>query len=195
MWNFYDWSQYSDGSKSKYGIYDTDLAINCLSIIALDSFESICKATGKDFPFGRKADSIRKAVRDSFLCKNGLYTMHKGEEHFTTLGNTLALLAGVAKKEERIAICDAITGGSLVDCSLSMKVLEYTALLDTSKEKYKDHILSEIRKSYKTMLDADSDTVWETALGESDFGNAGSLCHGWSAIPIYIYHKLDLITE
>ena len=195
MWNFYDWSRYSDGSKSKYGIYDTDLAINCLSIIALDSFDRICELIGKNFPFGRKADSIREAARESFLCENGLYTMHKGEEHFTSLGNTLALLAGVAKKEERIDICDAITGGTLVDCSLSMKVLEYTALLDTDTEKYKDHILSEIRKGYKAMLDADSDTVWETALGESDFGNAGSLCHGWSAIPIYIYHKLKLITE
>ena len=195
MWNFYDWSRYSDGSKSKYGIYDTDLAINCLSIIALDSFDRICELIGKNFPFGRKADLIREAVRESFLCKNGLYTMHKGEEHFTSLGNTLALLAGVAKKEERIDICDAIMGGTLVDCSLSMKVLEYTALLDTDTEKYKNHILSEIRKGYKAMLDADSDTVWETALGESDFGGAGSLCHGWSAIPIYMYHKLKLITE
>jgi hypothetical protein len=195
MWNFYDWSRYSDGSKSKYGIYDTDLAINCLSIIALDSFERICGMIGKDFPFERKADSIREAVRKSFLCENRLYTMHKGEEHFTSLGNTLALLAGVVKKEERIDICDAITGGSLVDCSLSMKALEYTALLDTDTDKYKVHILDEIRKGYKAMLDADSDTVWETALGESDFGGAGSLCHGWSAIPIYIYHKLQLITE
>jgi hypothetical protein len=33
-------------------------------------------------------------------------------------------------------------------------------------------------------------TVWETELGESDFDNAGSLCHGWSALPIYYYHIL-----
>jgi hypothetical protein len=74
-----------------------------------------------------------------------------------------------------------------------MKVLEYTALLEVSTEKYRDHVISEIRRNYKAMLDAGSDTVWETALGESDFSNAGSLCHGWSAIPIYFYHKLGLI--
>ena len=29
----------------------------------------------------------------------------------------------------------------------------------------------------------------ETAAGADDFGKAGSLCHGWSAIPIYFYYR------
>ena len=41
----------------------------------------------------------------------------------------------------------------------------------------------------KKMLDAGSTTVWETELGAPDFANAGSLCHGWSAMPIYYYSK------
>jgi len=56
-------------------------------------------------------------------------------------------------------------------------------------EKYKDAVLSEIRSTYKVMLDEGSTTVWETAKGAEDFGGAGSLCHGWSAIPVY-YYKL-----
>lgn len=35
------------------------------------------------------------------------------------------------------------------------------------------------------MLDDGATTFWETELGADDFGGAGSLCHGWSAIPIY----------
>ena len=35
---------------------------------------------------------------------------------------------------------------------------------------------------------AGATTFWETELGEKDFDNAGSLCHGWSALPIYYYH-------
>ena len=69
-----------------------------------------------------------------------------------------------------------------------MKPFKYDALLMTD-EKYKDDILSEIRDTYKVMLGAGSTTVWETKLGESDFRSAGSLCHGWSAVPIYYYHK------
>ena len=193
MWNFYDWSKYSDGSAKRYGQYDTDLAVNCLTVIALDSLEYICSRINKEFIYKGKAEEIREAVRKALARDNGLYTMHIGEEHFTVLGNTLAILSGVAKDKEKL--CEAITSGSFVDCSLSMKILEYTALLDTDTEKYKDFILSEIRSSYKIMLDAGSDTVWETALGESDFENAGSLCHGWSAIPIYIYHRLGLAKE
>ena len=29
--------------------------------------------------------------------------------------------------------------------------------------------------------------------GDADFENAGSLCHGWSAMPIYYYNKLGVI--
>jgi hypothetical protein len=40
------------------------------------------------------------------------------------------------------------------------------------------------------MVESGSTTVWETEIGASDFHGAGSLCHGWSAMPIYYYHKL-----
>lgn len=33
-------------------------------------------------------------------------------------------------------------------------------------------------------------TFWETEDGESAFDRAGSLCHGWSAMPIVYYHRL-----
>ena len=36
------------------------------------------------------------------------------------------------------------------------------------------------------MLDAGATTFWETELGATDFDGAGSLCHGWSAVPLYI---------
>ena len=195
MWNFYDWSKYSEGSAKRYGQYSTDLAINCLCVIALDSFEYICAGLKREFPYAFKADNIRENVRKAFLAPNGLYTMHQGEEHFTVIGNTLCLLAGVAKESERAEICEALIGGTMIDCSLSMKVLEYEALLMTDTEKYRDAVLSEIKKNYKKMLDAGADTVWETIDGEADFGGAGSLCHGWSAIPVYIYHKLGIAKE
>jgi hypothetical protein len=53
-------------------------------------------------------------------------------------------------------------------------------------------VLSEIRNEYQKMLDGESGAVWETAEGQSAFDGAGSLCHGWSAIPIYFYHKLGI---
>ena len=43
---------------------------------------------------------------------------------------------------------------------------------------------------YKIMVDSNTGTVWETIEGASAFNNAGSLCHGWSAIPIYYFDIL-----
>ena len=44
------------------------------------------------------------------------------------------------------------------------------------------------------LLDAGADTFWETLEGADAFGKAGSLCHGWSAVPIYIFHRLGIAT-
>jgi hypothetical protein len=40
------------------------------------------------------------------------------------------------------------------------------------------------------MLSCGATTFWETILGAEDFNGAGSLCHGWSAIPVYWLTKL-----
>ena len=74
-----------------------------------------------------------------------------------------------------------------------MNILKYEALLSVDAERYKGCILNEIKRNYKIMLDAGSDTVWETILGEADFNGAGSLCHGWSAVPIYVYRRLGMV--
>ena len=71
-----------------------------------------------------------------------------------------------------------------------MNVFKFDALLKVDKEKYADYVLSEIDQTYAMMLDQGATSFWETELGEADFDNAGSLCHGWSAIPVYYYHIL-----
>ena len=71
-----------------------------------------------------------------------------------------------------------------------MKCFCYDAMLKTDSEKYSNYIFDDIEKTYTPMLEYGTGTVWETEDGEKDFDNAGSLCHGWSALPIYYYHTL-----
>ena len=78
----------------------------------------------------------------------------------------------------------------MTDASLSMRTFLYDALLLTDRDKYAEFILSDIERIYTPMLALGNNTVWETELGEADFDDAGSLCHGWSAIPIYYYNIL-----
>ena len=69
--------------------------------------------------------------------------------------------------------------------TLSMLCFKYDALLKVDFEKYKSYILGDIRKKYKIMLDAGATTFWETEVANKS--PAGSLCHGWSALPVYYY--------
>lgn len=55
---------------------------------------------------------------------------------------------------------------------------------------YKEFILKDICAKYGKMLESGATTFWETEKGWRDFDNAGSLCHGWSAMPIYYFRTL-----
>ena len=69
-----------------------------------------------------------------------------------------------------------------VPASLSMKCFFYDALLETDKAAYASFVLEQVRQLYSMMLDE---------KGASAFNDAGSLCHGWSAMPIYYFHLLE----
>ena len=85
-------------------------------------------------------------------------------------------------------VAESIVVGDLMSCSLSMSIYVYEALLKNS-EKYRCYVLNEIERIWGKMLFAGADTVWETELGADDFAKAGSLCHGWSAVPVYLFGK------
>ena len=76
--------------------------------------------------------------------------------------------------------------GYVSGCRMRMEQIDfYFDTLLALREKYKDYILSDIRKKYKMMLDAGATTFWETEVANKS--PAGSLCHGWSALPVYYY--------
>lgn len=190
-WNFYDWSPYLNGKL--HGTEDKipDLIINTLFILALRHLCEIDKYLNNRFAFADLLETFIVRTKKAFFHQeNGLFSILEGGSEYTVLGNALAVLAGLTSQEETAFICEKIIDGTLTECSLSMKAFKYDALLLADTQKYKGTVLSEIRHDYQVMLDVESTTVWETLDGAKAFGNAGSLCHGWSAIPIYYFHKL-----
>jgi len=187
-WNFYDWSPHADRGRNTDAT--PDLFFNALFVLALRSYESICRALDRESPFEALCSEILAGIRSAFLRENSLFAVQTDEDAYTELGNALAVLAGAASGEEARHICDVIASGAMISCSLSNRIFVYQALLETDAQKYRDAILTDIRTRYQAMLDFGSDTVWETEAGDN--GKAGSLCHGWSAIPVYVWHKLGI---
>jgi hypothetical protein len=121
--------------------------------------------------------------------------MSNSNKSYSVLGNSLAILSGIASSKKRDYIAEQIINNNeLIPVTLSMKCFPYDALLKVSK-KHKKFILKDIDTVYEKMLNAGATTFWETELGEKDFDNAGSLCHGWSALPIYYYHLFKITKE
>lgn len=190
-WNFYDWTESCSGYS--LGTFEPDLILNSLFVIALDSFEYICKKTGNKFDYEKEREEIVERSRAYFYDKEtGLYDMYKDRKIFTVLANSLAIIAGIVPESQRSRICERFNDGSMEACSLSMKSFKYDAMLIVSED-YRDAVLEEIRNDYTVMLENGATSTWETIDGARAFNNAGSLCHGWTGIPIYYYNKFGLV--
>ena len=181
-WNFYEWTDGSNGlleqETQKY-----DLILNCAFIYSYERFKKLCDMYGVEFSV--EVEPMKKAIENTFYdSEKGMYFLSsQGEKKYSQLGNAFAMLIGLDGKN----VLQAVKGESVIEATLSMLGYVYDALLINGDE---DFVLNDIRTKYKKMLDDGATSFWETMLGEADFGNAGSLCHGWSAMPIFYYNKL-----
>lgn len=191
-WNFYEWSDGLAGTLGKAETARPDLLLNCLYILAVESMERLAGLSGMPFSPAVPTDAMREAIRRTFLQPNGLYADFIGSAHASELGNSLALLAGVPRGEEAAELAARLVArrDGLVPVTLSMKCFLYDALLAVDRGAYRQFILDDIDEVYGRMLAEGATSVWETDEGATAFGDAGSLCHGWSALPVYYYHIL-----
>ena len=183
-WNFYEWSNGSDGAYVAEISTKYDLILNCAFLYSYKHFIKLCDITGDKFSID--VDAMKKSIVDKFYDEEkGMYFLSDyGDKKYSQLGNAFAMLIGL----DGARLVEAVKGDGVLLATLSMIGYVYDALLLNGKNE--QFILNDIREKYKKMLDDGATSVWETMLGDADFGNAGSLCHGWSAMPIYYYNKL-----
>lgn len=194
-WNFYEWRDHMDGGGPYCEDYDfetPDLMINALLSIALQNMAIISDALGIANDYRAQADALNHCIRRTFwdadtaICYNS-----PSHDVYSQLGNSLAILCGAVDGEDARKVCfRMLSDPKMIPISLSMICFKYDAWLKVDAAEFAPEILRNIERIYVPMIDFGSTTVWETELGEKDFDNAGSLCHGWSALPIYYYHHL-----
>jgi hypothetical protein len=193
-WNFYEWADGLEGSLGQAEEEKFDLVLNTLLSIALQHMQYMCNKIGVAATYGDMAGAINQKINETFYCQaDGAYAMYENTRQYSELGNALAVLCGACVGERARAIAQKLAGANdWTKATLSMKVFKYDALLAVDESAYRGYVLDDIRAVYTKMLSAGATTFWETELGEADFENAGSLCHGWSALPIYYFHRLNV---
>lgn len=184
-WNFYEWAPNSDGA-AKDGRYH--LILNCAFVYSCERFVKLCEMREKRFEID--LERTKRAIVNTFFdeAKGVFYLSPACHGSASQLGNAMALLIGLGDKRTVNALKN---DRSLIPATLSMLTLVYDALIARDAE-HREYILNDIRQKYGQMLSAGATSFWETIDGESAFGGAGSLCHGWSAIPIHYYHIFNL---
>ena len=184
-WNFYEWTPYSDGA-AKDGRYH--LILNCAFVYSCEHFKKLCEMVGERFEID--VDRTKGEIENVFFnrARGAFFLSPACPEVYTQLGNAMALLIGLGDART----VDALKNDqALIPATLSMLPFVYDALL-ARDDICREYVLTDIRKKYGQMLEGGATAFWETLDGEAAFDGAGSLCHGWSAIPIYYYHILGL---
>ena len=196
-WNFYEWADGLDGNgpynNETFDVGTPDLVLNALLSLALQNLGEIADALGVEHDYAQTVDVINQRICELFWEAEDRICYHLPDHNESSeLGNALAILCGAITGEKAIVLCEQLCNNpDMTPITLSMQCFKYDALLKVNREKYASYVLKDIEKNYEAMLAFGGTTVWETAKGESDFEQAGSLCHGWSAMPIYYYHILS----
>ena len=196
FWNFFEWTENLNGitelnRPSEESVIYSHSMLNLTYLYSGERFAKMCGMCNVDYEID--FDSMRKAIVDTFFNKDtGLFknvTEDRPSGQYSQLTNAFALLTGLGDERTFNAVknCD-----NLIPATLSMVGYVYDALIDVDYEKAKEFILSDIRKNYKYMLDKGATSFWETLDGADAFHKQGSLCHGWSAMPVYYYHLFGM---
>ena len=189
FWNFYEWAE---GLHSR-GMPEGELhaLYNLYFIEALDAYAKLLESAGESGEaYRRSAAELRGLVEKTFYdparglyastCRNG-----KAGELFHEHTQVMMLYTRSVPEERRAALWQKIRSREgLIPMTLSSLPYRVLAALDDPGNAA-DDLETLLLDSYRPMLASETDTLWETAEGQSAFQFAGSLCHGWSALPAY----------
>lgn len=196
-WNFFEWESGLDNAAEiscrKYNGEKFSLPVNAFLIGALENFAFISGLLGKEREeYLVLAREVRERAHEAFFGENGLFYTYneKGKKsHQSEYGQVFALYAGIARGEERQKLLHTVTQkNDLVPLTVSNYIFKYEVLF--AEGGYEDYIINDVSEKWGYMLKNGATTFWETIKGEADFEGAGSLCHGWSAVPVYVAWRL-----
>ncbi len=182
-WNFYEWGNDSDNcgdllrKESDLSPERYSLILNAYYVYAEEKYAELFPSEKID------VSETKKLIAENFYNeKTGMFRSYIGEETYTEFGNALCLSIGLSGED----LAEKITQRKALKATLAAAAYVYDALLSFGK-KYEDYVVGEIDKDYKKMLDAGATSFWETVEGVENGDLSCSLCHGWSALPIYYY--------
>lgn len=198
-WNFHEWSEGLDGgdfNRTEKISAASDCILTSVVAIAAKKFAALEEKFGnaekaKEAEFYAK--SLEESLENFFDAEKGLYASYidEGERRgYHAYTQAAALLACENMSKERQKTLSEILKnpeGKVVPMTFAAFQLKYDGIVKAEGDV--DWCIEDVCETFGKMLFAGATSYWETALGEADFADAGSLCHGWSAVACYVLDK------
>lgn len=190
-WHFYEWRQ----GMHTLGITEPGFYECPMQAFVADAFfcyDRICQMLNE--PAGAYTEAGKKLLEKThqvfFDESMGAYRTRPQQTPEHELTQALMLCVGGVPEAYKKQVEQTILQEKLIPASLSTTIFTFEALLENPENRA--YVLEKIEKIWGNMLKAGAQTFWETEAGEQDFDRSGSLCHGWSAVPVYIFGRYGL---
>lgn len=189
FWNFYEWAEGLHSRGMPAG--ELHALYNLYFIEALEAYAKLLESAGESGEtYRRSAAELRGRVEKTFYDPaRGLYasTCRNGKlgKLFHEHTQVMMLHTRSVPEARRADLWQKIRAREgMVPMTLSCLPYRVLAALDDPGNAA-DDLETLLLDTYRPMLGPETDTLWETAEGQSAFQFAGSLCHGWSALPVW----------
>lgn len=195
-WHFYEWSS-GMGGDGNTGDGEAEAPLNAFFIKALEYGAIALRLVGleeKACGFESLAQTVRAAFHKAFWdAGKAAYRTAAERQHYSELTQALALWAEAVPAEVQKPLRRrlATKNSGLVALTISHFIYKTDALMQ-EPDVYADYIRDTISDLWGLMLSQGATSFWETIGGGDAFNKAGSLCHGWSGIPVYFYARYVL---
>jgi hypothetical protein len=196
-WAFYEWApglDFKNGhSFGDDGKFRLDAPHNIYLIKAFDALADLLGYEGRsseEVRWRRQAAVLRRAVRTFYWDEKHKLFASFGDRrrrwHYSASVQALAIITGVANTRQRRLLQPRLFApdNSLVPMTFSTSIYGYQALM-TAPAALQANAYDMLIKTYGEMILRGATTLWETAGGADEFDLGGSLCHGWSAVPLW----------
>jgi hypothetical protein len=208
IWNFFEWNDkminaFGDNILPE-GVSQIALPNLAFLKMALESYAFLADLMGvsaeEELLIAKQVAEM--ANKSFFDASKNCYVTYlengKRGEHYSEYVQAMAIYSGIATGERKFKVAEQIVESrenksqvEMARCSLSNLFYLYEALLSLG-DRYVNYVKEDIKSTWGKMLLSGATSFYEVEEGADAFYYAGSLCHGWSAIPAYFYGKYKL---
>jgi len=201
-WHFYEWIPGLCGAIGRSDLNGTlHAGYNLHLHEGIRAYLTMLGQAGLEAEQAEFADRLAKlgaSIHASFWNEAGHYSSERAADGQLSgqheLIQALALHENIVPDSEKERTATALTSGQMARCSLSAIYYVLRAALAHSPAS-RAWVTERLTGIWEKMIFNGATAMWETENGGNDFDFAGSLCHGWTALPVWFHQAAVLGVE